>query len=225
MSELAQLTRVPKRPRDAPGTDGYHLEIHPGFEEEQKCYYLRVTTPPVKNPVSSSNNVSVVFPHIKLGAGMYVLDIERVVCTYTATTIESTTVDNVTTTKEIVTTIDGINANGTHMATFDGIGHTLTCTSNACTTDMKYNFFFGNSSTYKTDANTLVVTYSRNYDVMNLYTYSLPIENDTLNVSFTITDKDNYFVNTTTSPYNVQCIKEYYMVLRPNPSKLRYFTP
>ncbi len=207
MSELTQFPKAPKRPRDAPGSDGYVLQIQPGFAEEQKCYSLRVTLPAVATPTSTSNTVNINFPHIKLGAGNYVLDIERVVCTYTA-----------------ATNINDITTNGTYVATLDGIGHTLTCSStNVCTTDMRYTYFFGNGSVYRPTTTQAVVTYSRVFDVMNQHTYALPIEKDTLNLTFTVNDQDNYFVNTGGNPGAVTCVKEFFMVVRPNPAKFRYF--
>ena len=212
MSEMSQLTRVPKRPRDAPGNDGYHLEVHPGFEDEQKCYHLAVTLPDTYD-TASSTNVNINFPHIKLGAGMYVLDIERVVCSYQ-------------TSGALLDVIDAVNLNGTYTATVDGLGHTLTCSStNACSTDMKYAFFFGGSSAFKRSATQSTITYYRNYDVMNQYTYSVPIENDTLNLSFALSDKDTYTYSNASSLAVVICSKVLHMVLRPNPSKSRYFEP
>lgn len=207
MSELTQFSRAPKRPRDAPGSDGYNLQINPGFAEEQGCYFLRLALPSVTNPTSSSNNVNINFPNIKLGAGNYVLDVERVVCTYTA-----------------ATSIDGITTNGTYTATFDGIGHTLDCSAaNVCTSDMRYTFFFGNSSVYKPSTTRAIVTYSRAFDVTNQYTFSVPIEKDTLNLSFVINDQNNYFTNSSATAGTVTCTKEFYMVIRPNPAKYRYF--
>jgi hypothetical protein len=207
MSELTQFPQVPKRPRNAPGNDGYVLYRRPGFAEEQTCHRIRYEAP--ISGLSPIVRVNLNYPHIKLGANNYVLDIERVVVTYR----DLGDVFNVTS-----NALSATDFRKCLLLDCKGLSNTLLSDSSSHREESYYQFDFPVASGFFNDPNT-IYTFLRP-EALDVHAYGLPISKDDLTLSFDL--HINQFV---TGDANVKWggTAVFSLVVRPNPCKATYF--
>lgn len=215
MSLLAQIPSAPKRPRDAPGSDGYVLYRRPGFANEQRCYRIVVQTKSTTiNEETATRRVHIDFPDIKLGSGMYVLDLDRLDIMYTGTNLQN-----------------NITFRTTHACVVLGYGETLHVDAAGKTSrEPEHNFLLFGSNTYNvtTDNTKRLITYNsgagRRPSAVD--DHAAVIQNDMLVLTFEIQDfGSTFFRATAAGTTNVieSWTRDYHFVVRPNPARMNAY--
>jgi hypothetical protein len=78
MSYALQLPTKYARGVQIPGNQGYAVDVEPGWENERRIYYVKYTATGMPYMTSTTTNVVLYHPDVHLGAGRYVLDLDRV---------------------------------------------------------------------------------------------------------------------------------------------------
>lgn len=235
MASLEQFPVAPKRPRNAPGNDGYYLHREPGYANEQKVYRI-VCEVGSTNGNNTDGQQPLMFnwnyPAVKLGFDNYVLDLERVNITY------SYDVEDVT----------GIAVNGAYSCTARGVGQTMRVDKNGkCKIDMDHQFFLPTLTLFKHpldgDIQKITATYSKSTSTNSSVETSINIEKDNLTMQFDISDANLFRISGGTGEYidmnnllidandqvvagqlsDVTVEREYHFIVRPNPLKSSMF--